>query len=75
MKRMIAVLNELEREDIFSRYAIGGAMGATSYTKPFLTFDLDDFVVLPSTAGGSVRVERGLRYGQFLVCFDPRGDV
>lgn len=52
MKRAIAVLNELEREGVFSRYAIGGAMGAIFYTEPFLTFDLDVFVVLPVTPGG-----------------------
>ena len=52
MKRTLEVLNDLEREGIFSRYAIGGAMGAIFYTEPFLTFDLDVFVVLPPTAGG-----------------------
>ena len=52
MKRTLEVLNELEKEGVFSRYAIGGAMGAIFYTEPFLTFDLDVFVVLPQTAGG-----------------------
>ena len=52
MKRTIAVLNGLEQDGVFSRYAIGGAMGAIFYTEPFLTFDLDVFVVLPSTTGG-----------------------
>jgi hypothetical protein len=52
VKRAIEVLNALEKEGVFSRYAIGGAMGAIFYTEPFLTFDLDVFVVLPQTAGG-----------------------
>lgn len=52
MKRTLEVLNELERKGIFSRYALGGAMGATFYTEPFLTFDLDVFVFLPRTSGG-----------------------
>jgi hypothetical protein len=52
VKRTVEVLNELEQEGVFSRYAIGGAMGAIFYTEPFLTFDLDVFVVLPQTAGG-----------------------
>jgi hypothetical protein len=52
VKRTIEVLNELESEGVFSRYAIGGAMGAIFYTEPFLTFDLDVFVVLPPTGGG-----------------------
>lgn len=46
------VLNELEQKGHLSRYAIGGAMGATFYVEPLLTFDLDVFVVLPQTAGG-----------------------
>lgn len=54
MKRTLEVLNELERARVFARYAIGGAMGAIFYTEPFLTFDVDVFVVLPPTAGGLV---------------------
>jgi hypothetical protein len=41
------VLNELEREGVFARYAIGGAVGAIFYMEPFLTYDLDVFVLLP----------------------------
>jgi hypothetical protein len=52
MKRTLQVLNELERDGVIDRYAIGGAMGATFYVEPLLTFDLDVFVVLPQSAGG-----------------------
>jgi hypothetical protein len=52
MKRTLKVLNELESGGIFSRYAIGGAMGATFYTEPVLTFDLDVFILLRPGAGG-----------------------
>jgi len=52
VRRTLEVLNELEKHGVFSRYAIGGAMAATFYTEPFLTFDLDVFVVLPRTPGG-----------------------
>jgi hypothetical protein len=52
VKRTIEVLNELEKEGFFSRYSIGGAMAATFYTEPFLTFDLDVFVFLPLAPGG-----------------------
>jgi hypothetical protein len=45
-------LNELERGGVIERYAIGGAMGATFYVEPLLTFDLDVFVVLPQSAAG-----------------------
>jgi hypothetical protein len=52
VKRTLEVLNEMQRGGVISRYAIGGAMGATFYTEPFLTFDLDVFVILPLTPGG-----------------------
>ena len=52
MERTLQILNELERDGVLGRYAIGGAMGATFYVEPLLTFDLDVFVVLPQTAGG-----------------------
>ncbi len=43
MKRTLEVLNELEQEGVFTRYAIGGAMAATFYAEPMLTFDLGVF--------------------------------
>ena len=52
MEKALQVLNELERKGELGRYAIGGAMAATFYLEPVLTFDLDIFVVLPGTAGG-----------------------
>ena len=51
MKRTLEVLNELENQSVFSSYAIGGAMAATFYTEPVLTFDLDVFVVLSRGTG------------------------
>lgn len=52
MEATLKVLNELEREGVISRYAIGGAVGAIFYMEPFLTYDLDVFVLLPQTPGG-----------------------
>ena len=52
MERTLQVLNDLERDGILSRYAIGGAMGATFYIEPLLTFDLDVIVLLPQTKSG-----------------------
>ena len=43
-------LNDLERDGVRGRYAIGGAVGAIFYIEPFATFHPDVFVVLP-TAG------------------------
>src|SRR6266545_8022395 len=54
MKRTLQVLNELERGGVIERYAIGGAMGATFYVEPLLTFDLDVFVIMPQSAAGLV---------------------
>ena len=52
MEKTLQVLNALERDGVVSRYAIGGAMAATFYAEPVLTFDLDIFVILPETVGG-----------------------
>ena len=52
MEATLRVLNELEREGVISRYAIGGAVGAIFYMEPFLTYDLDVFILLPQTDGG-----------------------
>ena len=52
MEKAIQVLNALERDGVLGRYAIGGAMAATFYVEPILTFDLDVFVVLPEAPGG-----------------------
>lgn len=49
MERTLQVLNALERDGVLSRYAIGGAMAATFYVEPVVTFDLDVFVLLPKT--------------------------
>ena len=57
MEATLRVLNELEREGVISRYAIGGAVGAIFYMEPFLTYDLDVFVLLPQTAGGLLTLE------------------
>ena len=51
MEKTLRILNDLERAGVVSRYAIGGAMGATFYIEPVLTFDLDVFIVLPGTSG------------------------
>ena len=69
MERTLQVLNALERDGIVSRYAIGGAMAATFYAEPVLTFDLDVFVVLPQTGGGL------LTLGQLYEALRRRGYV
>ena len=51
MEKTIQVLNELERERLIAKYAIGGAIAATFYVEPVATYDLDVFVALPPSAG------------------------
>ena len=57
MESTLKVLNELERDGVFTRYAIGGAVGAIFYMEPFLTYDLDVFIVLPATASELLTLE------------------
>ena len=70
MRLTLEVLNELEKESVFSRYAIGGAMAATFYTEPVLTFDLDVFVLLRQGSAGLISLSpiyealRGRGYGE-----------
>lgn len=54
MERTLQVINELEREGIIKRYAIGGAMGALFYSEPLTTFDLDLFCELEINDSGLV---------------------
>jgi len=51
VEKTLEILNALERDGLLVRYAIGGAMAATFYVEPVLTFDLDVFVILPQAAG------------------------
>ena len=63
------MLNDLEHDGVVLRYAIAGAMAATFYTEPVLTFDLDAFVLLDSDPGSLISLsplyealrERGYR--------------
>lgn len=51
MERALLILNQLEKEGILERYAIGGAMAAMFYVEPTATYDLDIFAVLPLQGG------------------------
>ena len=79
MEKTLQVLNALEQDGVLSRYAIGGAMGATFYVEPVLTFDLDIFVLLPETAHGLLTLEplyealRGRGYTDERECVNIEG--
>jgi hypothetical protein len=48
MEKTIKVLNELVKKRIIDDYAIGGGIAAIFYIEPFLTYDLDVFII-PTT--------------------------
>ncbi len=54
MEKTLAVINQLEREGLIGRYAIGGAIAATRYVEPVQTYDLDIFVLLPGASAGLI---------------------
>jgi hypothetical protein len=54
LEKIFSLLNQMEAEGIIGRYAIGGAVGAIFWLEPFQTKDLDVFVILPTSPGGSL---------------------
>jgi hypothetical protein len=49
IRDVIATINEMEKDGVISRYAIGGAVGATFYLEPVATLDVDVFVAFESS--------------------------
>jgi hypothetical protein len=39
MEKTLAVINQMERNGVIDRYAIGGAIAATLYVEPIQTYD------------------------------------
>jgi hypothetical protein len=54
MKATLEIINQMQRERIIGRYAIGGAVGATFYLEPVATLDIDIFVSLTSPPGAAL---------------------
>ena len=50
MEKTIKIINELQKEGLIKNYAIGGGIATIFYTEPFLTYDLDVFII-PSEKG------------------------
>jgi hypothetical protein len=46
MKETLKVINELKKKGLIIDYAIGGGIAALFYIEPFLTYDLDIFIIL-----------------------------
>jgi hypothetical protein len=50
MKTTLEVINRMQAEGIISKYAIGGAVGATFYLEPAATLDIDILVSLKGSS-------------------------
>ena len=58
MEKAIAAIEDLVREAILDGYAVAGGMAAIFYVEPVLTYDLDVIVLLPTSTGVLVSLER-----------------
>jgi hypothetical protein len=54
LRKIFAVINEMQRNGIIGRYAVGGAVGAMFYLEPTRTVDLDVFVAIAPEAGSLI---------------------
>jgi hypothetical protein len=54
MEKIFAILNQMETDGVIGRYAIGGAVGSIFWLEPITTKDVDVFVMLPTSTGGSL---------------------
>lgn len=54
MKKTLAVLNELEKNGIINKYAIGGGIAVLFYIEPIFTSDMDIFCLIPSEKNKSI---------------------
>lgn len=51
IRKVIATINQMEKDGVIERYAIGGAVGATFYLEPVATLDIDVFVAFAPELG------------------------
>ena len=51
IRDVIAITNDMEKDGVIDRYALGGAVGATFYLEPVSTLDVDIFVAFDVTPG------------------------
>ena len=54
MKETLETINRMQTDGVISKYAIGGAVGATFYLEPAATLDVDVFIALPGLSGGAL---------------------
>ena len=46
MKKTLLIINQMQEEGLFEKYAIGGGIAVLFYIEPLVTFDLDVFIIL-----------------------------
>ena len=51
IQEVLAAINQMQRDGVIERYAIGGAVGATFYLEPVATLDVDIFVAFRPEPG------------------------
>ena len=51
IKDVLSMINQMERDGVIDRYAIGGAVAATFYLEPIATLDVDIFVAFRPEPG------------------------
>ena len=54
IQEVIVMLNQMERDGVIKRYAIGGAVGATFYLEPISTLDVDVFIAFKPQPGSMI---------------------
>ena len=54
IQEVIVMLNQMERDGVIKRYAIGGAVGATFYLEPVSTLDVDVFIAFKPQQEGVI---------------------
>lgn len=54
LREVIEVLNQMRKDGVIGRYAIGGAVGATFYLEPVATLDVDVFIELHAQASSMI---------------------
>ena len=73
MEKIFAVIKQMEKDGVIGRYAIGGAIGSIFWIEPVTTKDVDVFVALPKSAGGTL-LTLGPIYEYLLARgFQPQG--
>ena len=62
LKATLELINQMQADGVITKYAIGGAVGATFYLAPAATVDLDLFIILPGATGSLVSLSSIYEY-------------